>query len=171
MAVALPVMAMMSVAGTAMSAYGQLQAGQAQKRISEQNARLAEMNAAQSDLATADKISQLRRNNSLVLGAQKAGYAKAGVAREGTVLDMLTETVLMGERDVYRVEEENRLTKQALMFGAAQERYKGSVAQQNSYWGAGSTLLSGWGQTALSYRLGQSGIAANNASALAVANK
>ncbi len=150
-------LAIASIAGTAISAYGQFQAGSAQSRIAEQNAQIAEANARQSDLATADQLEQLATRTRLTIGKQKTGFAKAGVKREGTVLDVLTETANKADRDAYRISETGRFTREGFITQAAQERYRGKVAKQQSLIGAGSTLLTGFGQTGLAYRLGQSG--------------
>lgn len=150
-------LAIASIAGTAMSAYGQIQAGSAKSRIAEQNAQIAEANARQSELATADQLEQLASHTRLVLGKQKAGFAKAGVKRSGTVLDVLTETANKADRDAYRIKETGRFAVEGFTTQAAQQRYMGKVAKQQSYFGAGSTLLTGFGQTALAYRLGKMG--------------
>lgn len=151
-------LAIAAVAGTAFSAYGQLRAGEAQARVAEQNALIAEENARQAEASTADKLEQLGRRTSITLGIQRAGYGKAGVKRTGTALDVLTDTVLKADRDAYRIEVEGANAIRAALFQAAQERYKAKVAKQQSYIGAGSTLLTGFGQTGLAWGYGKSSI-------------
>lgn len=149
MAAALPVFAGIAVAGTAVSAYGQLQAGNAQRDAAEFNARTAEINAAQSEAATIDQLQQLARRTRITDSKQRAGYAKAGVKREGTPLEVLTETANLADKDAYRLREQGRLAVQGFQTQAAQARHAGKVAQTNSRIGAGSTLLTGFGNTAL----------------------
>src|SRR6185295_16554012 len=103
MAAALPVFAGLSIAGSALGAVGQIQQGNAQHAIGEQNAQIAELNAHQSDLSTADQLTQLARSTSLNLGKQRAAFAGSGVKRTGTALDVLADTVNTSERDAYRV--------------------------------------------------------------------
>jgi hypothetical protein len=144
-----------------MSAFGQIEAGNAAKRVGEQNAAIAELNAQQSDLAMHDQLDQLARKFRVIGGKQRAGYAAAGVKRSGSALEVLTETANIQDMDTFRIQEQGRLAKQGYLFSAQQSRYQGEVAQKNSWIGAGSTLLTGFGQTGLSYRLGKSGYATN----------
>jgi len=152
-------LAIAAVAGTAISAYGQYQAGRAAADAAEKNALFAEENARQAELSTADRLEQLSRRTSIFLGKQKVAYAKAGVKRSGTAFDMLTDTVLTAQRDAARINEEGTLAKRAAKFQAEQERYKAKVSRQQSILGAGSTLLTGFGQTALAYGHGRGNLA------------
>ena len=161
MAAAIPIFAGLSIAGTALNAYGQIQAGQMQAKVASQNAEMAEANAHQVDLATDDKIDQIARHTSITLGKQRAGYAKSGVKLEGSPLEVLTETVNLGERDMFRVAKEGEFAGDSLRFSAAQERQKATYVKRASFIGAGSTLLSGFGQTALAGSGGQYGAMAS----------
>lgn len=156
MAAALPVFAGLAMAGTALNAYGQIEAGQMQAKVASRNAEFAEANAHQVDLATDDRIDQLARKTSITLGKQKAGYAKAGVRLEGSPLEVLAETVNLADKDAFRIAQEGKFQGDSLRYQAAEERQKATYAKRASFIGAGSTLLSGFGQTALSAQLGRS---------------
>ncbi len=155
MAAAAPAFAMLSLAGTGLSAYGQIQAGNVQKQIGEQNAQIAEANARQAELATADQLSQLARRRDITIGKQKAAFAAAGVKRTGTALDMLTDTAIVAERDANRIAQAGTFARQGYLMQAAQSRYYGKQAQFSSRIGAGTTLLTGFGQTGLAYGIGK----------------
>jgi len=157
MAAALPIFAGVAVAGTALNAYGQLEAGNAARDAHEMNAQIADRNAAQAEASTADQIQQLTRQTGITLGKQRAGFAKAGVKREGSALEVLTDTVNVADRDAYRLNQAGNFAKQGFLMQAQQERHAGKVAQTNSRIGAGSTLLTGFGNTALSFGMGKLG--------------
>lgn len=157
MAAALPIFAGISVAGTALGAYGQIQAGNAQHDTAYQNADIAEQNAVQSDLSTADQLEQLSRQTGVILGKQKAGFGFAGVKRTGTALEVLTETANLADKDAYRISQQGAFASRGFRQQAVNLRYAGNVARTQSRISAGSTLLTGFGHTALSYGIGKAG--------------
>ncbi len=149
MAAALPVFAGISILGTGLGTYGNIQAGNAQRDVAYQNAEIAEQNAAQADIATADELRQLSRQTGITLGKQKAGFGFAGVKRTGTVLDVLTETANLADRDAYKIQQQGFFAKRGYLQQAANLRYSGDVARTQSRITAGSTLLTGFGNLGL----------------------
>ena len=121
-------------AGTAFSAYNQIQAGNQAKKWGEYNASIARREAGLVREATAEEIKQHE-------GTQRALYAKSGVSLEGTPTDvMAADIAAIRKKGSYAA---SRLESQAYI-----EQTKGRQAQEAGYWGAGSTVLTGFGNAA-----------------------
>jgi len=159
MAAAAPVFLGLSMAGTALGAAGQIQAGNAAQQAAYENAQIAELNAQQADLSTADQLGQLKRQTGITFGKQQAGYGKAGVRQSGSVLETLTETLLLADKDAYRIQQAGRFQRQGYLAQATNLRNQGDVAKKSSQIGAASTLLTGWGSAGLATWMGKGGLA------------
>ena len=138
-----------AVAGTAVSVVGQIQQGKQQEKIAEYNAAIAEQEAVAASKKAAFDADASARRFKVLMGKQRALYAKAGVdIASGSPLLLLTAQAEEAERD-----------RQSILFGgqvastqrtnqAGLFRLKGSQARTASRIGAGSTFLTGLGQTA-----------------------
>jgi hypothetical protein len=120
----------MILAGAAavMSAIGSVQAGQAQRKMANYNARVAEDTARSQGERQQD---QVRRQ----MASARVAIGKSGVAVSGSPLDVLADSAAQAELDHQTI----------LRQGAAQagmDRYKGSMASRQGYFGAATSLLS-----------------------------
>lgn len=145
-------LAISAIAGTAMSAVGQVQAGQEQKKWSEYNAAVAARDAEASKQAAGYEAGQKRKETERLLGRQRALYGKAGVTFEGSPLELMEETAAAGELDAMMIEREGKLRGSRYMEEAQLSRMKGRGAARAGMWGAGSSLLTGGAQSYKYYR-------------------
>jgi hypothetical protein len=139
---ALPIMMMMSVAGTTMSAVGKYQAGKTAEEVGEYNARVIEDKTQQEEAASRDRLR-------LLMGRQRALYAKAGVdLGSGSPLLVMTETAMRGEEEAQRI----RASGQG---EAALTRAGGESAYKSGTIGGISDFLGGVGSAAYQgYQMG-----------------
>ncbi len=79
-------------------AYGVYQASE-QAKILQQNAAIAEQNIPHVQARAAEQARQLQRGKYLIVGKQKAGYGKAGLAQGGSVLDLIDDATANFDRD------------------------------------------------------------------------
>ena len=137
------VMAIVSVAGTALSAYGQIQQGKAQQKWGSYNAALAERDAETARLNAEYEAGVQCKETQKLLGRQRALYGKSGVTLEGSPLLMMAETAAEGELDALMIERGGKTRAQGYRSEAVLSRMKGKAAKRAGYYGAGSTLLTG----------------------------
>jgi len=145
-------MAIAAVAGTAMSAMGQIQAGQSQSEWSNYNAQIAERDAQNTRNLAAFDAEQKRKETQSLIGRQKALYGKAGVTMEGSPLLLMEETASEGELDARMIEWSGSNKSERYMSEGQLSRMKGSQAKTAGYIGAGSTLLTGGAQAYGAYK-------------------
>jgi len=106
-----PVMAGVVIAGAAINAYASAEEASAANQALEYNADILEYNAqvagikaekAEEQGAVAE--SRFRKELSQAIGAQRAGYASAGVTvDQGTAGDIVAETRMVGEEDALTI--------------------------------------------------------------------
>ena len=137
-------------AGTVISAVGQSQAADYNAQVARQNAMYAEQAGQQQRQIAAENERRQRLRTTKLLGAQRAGYAKAGVTMEGSPLEIMSETASQGELDALNIRYGGEV-------GAYNARVQGSrYRSQAGFYdfesgrtmttgmiGAGSTLLTG----------------------------
>lgn len=120
-----------SIAAPIVQAGAQLQAGRAAADVSKQEVELIQR---QKDLDLEALETEKRRT----LARQKTGFAKSGVRRTGSVLEVMKQTAQEAEEEALNIQ-----------FGAAagtQARlFEGKQAQKASRIGAAGTLLTGFG--------------------------
>jgi len=134
MAVLPVIAAVAAVAGTAVSVIGSLQAGSAQKKASE---RQAAYEAEQARI----REDQERRKAKALLGRQRAAVGASGVTMEGSPLLTLMDTATEYEKDLLNI-------RRGAQYQIGETLAAGEQAQTASYYRAGSTVLTGLGQTA-----------------------
>jgi len=87
-----------SLAGSAVSAYGQIQAGRAQARVARHNQQLALAAAVDARLRGDFEEGELRRKASSFIGRQRTVIAESGaVVDEGTALNLTQDTAQIAE--------------------------------------------------------------------------
>lgn len=167
-------LAIASLAGTALSAAGQIKAGRAAKRAgiaqqqaAESEARLDEYNASVADLQAKDAIergveeeSRYRAGVRGLIGAQRAGYAASGVdVGFGSPVDVQADTARIGELDALTIK--TNATREAWGYNvqAFDLRQRAQIARQGgayaaaagrsaagaAYLGAAGTIAAGTG--------------------------
>ena len=140
-----------AAAGAATTAYGQYEQGKAQKKWGSYNAALAERDAETARKNAEYEAGVQRKETQKLLSRQRALYGKSGVTLEGSPLLLMAETAAEGELDALMIERGGRTRAQGYRSEATLSRMKGSAAKRAGYYGAGSTLLTGAGQTATGY--------------------
>tara|TARA_B100000131_G_scaffold320903_1_gene370201 strand:+ start:332 stop:799 length:468 start_codon:yes stop_codon:yes gene_type:complete len=134
-------------AGTVVSAYGAYQQGKMQKDLNNYNARIAENN---SMLALRkyeiDKKDQLRRYRKLV-GEQRVSYAKAGVAMEGSAIDIIEDSALAHTWELAKMKYNSEVEAAGYRASAAKSKFVGESAYAAGKMKATSTLLTGGTET------------------------
>lgn len=133
-----------SMIGTGVSIYGQIQKANADAAAAKynsdldlQNAQLAREQGAQDELKT-------RVMGRKVLGDMRADYGASGVtATSGSALDVLQESAANAEMDALNVKHRADITAAGYEADAKLGVYRGQAAQTAGYVGAASSLLRG----------------------------
>lgn len=155
-----------SVIGSAVSAYGQYQAGQMEARRLRFNALIADLNAINAEYAAKDiesvgrtKERKHRQRVKQFIGRQRATFGGSGVdVTTGAPADLIAESVLHGEDDAATIRRNAAMEAWGMKSRAAdirsqagQYRIGADVAETAGVIGAGTTLLTGMGSSALTY--------------------
>ncbi len=151
--VALPIIAMaVSAAGAAMSAYGQYRQGEAAKAAGSAAEDIAAANAEAIEKKTTYEEEMQRDKLKKIMGRQRALYAKAGVnINEGSPLLMLMETAEEGERDVQAIRYTGEVNRATALNQGRMAAFQGEQSYNAGMISAGSTFLTGLGQSGMSY--------------------
>lgn len=140
------------LAGTAMSAGGQLAAGRAQKAGYNYNARVAEADATVARQKAAREEEIHREKLGRLMGTQRAVFGAAGVdIGEGTPLSIMVDTAFQGEREAEFIKYGGEVEATKSLNEARMQRFYGKQASKASRIGAGSTFLTGLGQAGMAY--------------------
>ncbi len=133
MAAALPILIGVSVAGTVLSAVGQLRASKTQAAAYEYNAKVDKRKALHEEQASRTRFKRL-------MASQRALYAKAGVdLSSGSPIEVLSHTAALGEQEALNIRIGGQEASALGNFYARTTRTAGKI-------GAGATLLTGLGQ-------------------------
>lgn len=137
------------LAGTAISAIGQISQGNSANKIAQANAQLALQEGESRREAHKYEGLKLSREKNAMISEQKALYGASGVdISSGTPLDVMAKTAVEYERDIGMT----GLAGDKAMLRAQNEaeiyKYQGKQAKTAGWLGAGSTLLSGFGKAA-----------------------
>lgn len=145
MAAALPLA--LTIGGTAMSVFGQIQQAQSQKAMMQANARMAEQEGERRQQAYKEEAYKLSRERQRTIGQQSVIYGGSGLSlSSGTPLDVITSTAAEFERDISFA---GLHADQARRRGEAEAsiaRFGADQAGMAGWVGAGSTLLTGFGK-------------------------
>jgi hypothetical protein len=147
-----------TVVGTGVSVYGQVQQAQTAKAMGKYNAKLAEQQAIQTEMDAAENIRRKRRENKRLIATQRSRYAKAGVLEEGTPLELLAETAGNLEMETLDYDRQQRQAAAGLRAQGAADLALGANQARGAYIGAGASLLQGTAAAAsMGFQAGQAG--------------
>lgn len=135
--------------GTGVSAYGAYSAGQAQKQASEINARNAEQQAIAIRQSADLDIQKQQKDQRRFVAQQRSLVAKSGVAFSGSPLDVIADSLADSELDMAITDYNARVGISQARSQSAYNTFMGNQFAKTGTLQAGSTLLSGWGQTGM----------------------
>lgn len=136
----------LSLAGTAMSAVGQMNAGKAEAQAARYNAQVNEMNAAAERDKSAVEAEDFRRQNARKLASSIAARGASGVdIGSGTPLMVSEDVVREIELGASRIGHEGAAKSTAYKNQATLDRARAKNASSAGRIMAGATLLSGAG--------------------------
>lgn len=153
MAVALPWISLaLTAVGTGVAVAGSLEQAEVAEKAGKFNEAVANNQAKAEQDRAQFEAARLRKRNLVLLGKQRAGFAKSGVNLGGSALDVIYDSELEGQLDVL-----NSLYSGAV--GANYQRTRGQLARmegQNAAtaarYGAASTFLTGVGRGVSQYQ-------------------
>lgn len=149
MAVVVPYIVAASAVVSAVSAIRQ---GSAAEAAANFNATVQEQNAAAARAQAKQQAQQIDRENYLRLGAIRAAQGKSGgEAGQGSVLDVLGDVAAQGELEKQNAIYSGEMAARGYTNTANLDRVSGSTASTNSYFKAGTELLSGGANAYTSY--------------------
>lgn len=135
------VLAGVALAGTAMSAIGQLKQAGAQSAAGEYNAKIAEQQAGLARQQSVEEERKFRIQSQKQLGSMRAGYGASGVTLEGSPLDVLAESAKTAEFDALTIRQGGKVKEQQYMAEARLQRKAGQSAFSGALIGAAGSLL------------------------------
>lgn len=142
----------LAVAGTAMTAIGQIRQGQAAKAAADYNAQVANNNAIVAEQQSQSQAMVQGRRAMMQNGGLLANMAANGVeVGEGSPIDILSQSAANAEMDRQNIIYNGRVKAQSLRNQAQLDTFQGETAQSNGFMSAAGTLLSGgskaWGMS------------------------
>jgi hypothetical protein len=144
----------LAVAGTAMTAIGQVRQGQAANAAAQYNAQVANNNAQVAEQQAQSQAMVQGRRAMMQNGGLLANMAANGIdVGEGSAVDILSESASNAEMDRQNIIYNGRVKAQSLRSQAQLDTFQGQTAQQNGFMSAAGTLLSG-GAKAYGYSQG-----------------
>lgn len=138
----------LALAGTILGAYGAYSSGQSAKSAAAAQARAQEEAARYARAAAAFEAKRSRRADARTLAEQRAQVAKAGVALEGSPLDVYAESVRTAEQNAQAILFEGELRARGLEAQARLSRLEGADAKRAGQIDTVTTILGGFGQMA-----------------------
>lgn len=136
--------AVVSAAGTGLSAYSQYQQGQTQAKIAERNAQAAEYAAQYQEKVGAIEAKKKRQEIAQIVGRERAAAAASGVdVNSGSVLTAQIDTQTFGELDAQEIQHNYALKAWGLRNQAANYSAEASAASTGSMYAAAGSLMSG----------------------------
>lgn len=130
--------------GSAVSAAGSIAQGNAQAQAAEYNAAVHKNNAIAENRAAAYEASATQRRVEGIVSSQRAAYGKAGVVG-GTPLAVQSGTAREGAMDVLATLYSGTMAGNRETAAANLSEMEASSARIGGFLGAGSTLLTGFG--------------------------
>lgn len=156
-----PISAMigLQIAGSAMSAAGQISQGETAKAMGDLQNKAYQQQAKATETASAFEQMQARRKQELAVGNARAQVGASGVALEGSPSEVLMANAGQGELDIQAIQFGSKVKSNQLVTQGALAKFSGERAQTAGYIAGASTLASGVGSAFMpknSVRLGQS---------------
>ena len=133
----------MTGASAVMQFMGARQQARAVGRAESFNQQVAEQNAAAARQQAEQEAAQLDRENRLRLGSVRAGAGAAGIAPEGSVLDLVGDLTTQGELARQDALHRGELRARGFAIDAQLSAMAGRSAQRAGRMAAGTALLSG----------------------------
>jgi hypothetical protein len=130
-------------ASTAIAAGSAVMQGQQASSAAKYNAQVASVQAQQARDAAAYEEARHRERLARALGAQRAGYAHAGVAAEGTPLLAAADSAAQGELDALAIRYSGDAAAARANSEAALQRLYARNYATSGYMNAGGSLLTG----------------------------
>jgi len=155
MAVAIPfIMAGITIAGSAISAYGAVQQANAQKAAAQFNVSLNERNALVATQQADAEALRIRRESNRVQGAMAAGFGASGLTVEGSAIDALSHSTMMAMLDEQTVKYRGSLQALGYRDSATLDRMQAETAEEQGYLRGASEMLTGVGRAYSTYSAG-----------------
>lgn len=155
MAVLAPAIPYILGASAAIGAIAVVQQGKAAKAAGKVNAEIARQNAEFTRQQTALKVQQQDRENFLRLGAIRAAHGKSGgVFGEGSVLDVIGDTVAQGELQKRFIQAGGDITASGFDATGQRDLAAGDNAAKAANLQAGTELLGGTSSVAFAVKRG-----------------
>lgn len=133
----------LAMIGTAVATVGAISQGNAAKKSADYNAAIADRNAVvATQQASANEEAQ-RKIDARRMGMARAGYGASGVTSDGSVLDVLGDSIAEAELNALNIRYEGQLASQGYGDSASSQRAAGKNAQTAGYMQAGAALLQG----------------------------
>ena len=133
-----------AIAGSAMTAYGQIQQGRAAEKAAEYNAEVANIQA--KDAINRGNIEAEKQSLKAqqVAGAQRAAMGASGAQVDsGSFADILLDTATTGEKDAQTIRTNAMRQAWGLESQAEIDLYQGKQAKVASQYAAAGTLITG----------------------------
>ena len=143
----------LQIGGALFGAYGQIQQGKAAKRAAEYNAAVQRNQAIAARQKAEFDADRQRQVAAAQRSQARAGFAKGGVALEGTPLLVLESSAEQAELDAQTILYGGEVQGTGYEAQAGLSELEGASAQQAGYIGAGTTLLTGAGKAGSLYEL------------------
>jgi len=140
-----------SLAGTAVSAWSAIQAGRERESAAKYNAEMEFIQGIKEKAARQLEERKHREKTQRLLARQKSLYLKAGVAMEGTPLEVIGQTAAEAEIDAMIIEAGGQAAYLERLGRMGMFRELGESYRQAGYLRAGTTLLTGAGRAMIGY--------------------
>lgn len=133
-----------AVAAAGVSAVASIRQGQAARNFAEFNAKVAENEAIATRQAARFEERRVRERTQRFIASQRAAAGKSGiVVNEGSPLLAQVESAAEGELDALAIRRSATIAEARAKSRASAARIQGRVAQQQSQFQAGASLLGG----------------------------
>ncbi|RWC58945.1 hypothetical protein [Mesorhizobium sp.] len=136
-------LALLGLAGTALSAGGALVEGQQSKQMADYQAKAYGQQAQADAQSAAFEQSQERHKQDLLQSQARAQAGASGVGIAGSPTEVLAANARQGQVDLHAIQYGSRLRQNNLNSQAAISRFSGKQAVTASIFNAGSNLVSG----------------------------
>lgn len=136
-------LALLSVAGTALSAGGALVEGQQQKQMADMQAKAYEQQAQADAQASAFEQAQEKHKQDLLQAQARAQVGASGVAVAGSPSEVLAANARQNQLDLKAIQYGSTLRQNNLNTQASISRFSGSQAATASIFKVGGSLASG----------------------------
>lgn len=157
--------AITTMAGAVLSAYGAVQHADAAKKAAFYNADLNTRNATIAYDQASAEAAMVRRQAAQVQGSAVAGYGASGVQLEGSPLDVLASSAAQAKLDEETVNYRGNLKAMGYYSNAELDRMAGTTAVQQGQLQAASSFLTGVGNAGSYYTYAGKGASTSNSPA------